>query len=985
MNEEEIRGKLLLPFLLDLDFNVSEISLEKSFTIRLGKSQHTIRGRSDILCKRNGKNLFIIELKNDGISITENDIEQGISYARSLMDDIAPFTIITNGHTTRIFDSVSRNELTGQKISDQSSFWKNGYTLSTDEELRIRYEALKKFVSFSSENLKLFCENQVQDRMGPIVGNIGSPNSKYVKELYYQRQELLFTFNRFLNSDAKIFSIIGSAGVGKTNEICSLVNQNLDDKFVFFYNASIINKSPLEHIAQDLNGVFSSKSDSDLVLKKLDELGRSLNKNVLIFIDAIDESINPNISFELSEMALACRYLSNVKICISCKSEIWDTILKINGTPSHLFEELNKFPEITNKPFGRTGYLLENFTDNEMESVIPVYKNIFDFKGTITPHLLKELKNGFFLRIFSEVYSNKQIPDKINDKELIKIYITQSLGKTALSLGVESGIRILTEIGKILLTTDYTSLEEYKDEGLDINSLRRRLNFAYNENLPEDLFTRNILIKSNNEDSYNISFYYSKIRDYIICFHSYSLDKLNDAEFYNVLETFYQNYIGQSAIEFYIENASHSHMFTLAKFKKDKALQYVTDYNTYLNNNFKNFKNLFDPKTDGEIGIILPEDLINDDGYALFQINPTYTRKVQLKDLKDPFSDSERCDFLDMGVSTVYGSNSSLLVSDQNKIIKQNIFKQLKEIIKKGRLTAYNSDILLIEQLSLIFYYYHKKLDYDLKLDDYYLPRFELIYPIDLEELKNKIYKFRASHHFKNREGLSSIILEQKVNEAIEIDLEIPELNVVGDFPPFEELFKIVNILIERGYKKIEKHYLPYPDKSVSETKQFYEKDRMQKLKQIRIFQFTNNQAKLYIDHFFKHLEKSYKEFIEYNFPTFKNEFQFYSDCPHEYFFYMEDDDILRWGRFGYRPSRCGETKTYYGNKSFDRAFNEDAIITLRPFSLDDIIYNDYGPDRLQTIYRINTREVDKFCVFRKWIYTLLRSDMEKLFRENEN
>ena len=109
------------------------------------------------------RNLFIIELKNDSISITQNDIDQGISYARSLLDDIAPFTIVTNGHTTRIFDSVSKIELTGQKISEQSSFWRNGYTLSTDEELRIRYEALKKFVSFSPENLKLFCENQVQD------------------------------------------------------------------------------------------------------------------------------------------------------------------------------------------------------------------------------------------------------------------------------------------------------------------------------------------------------------------------------------------------------------------------------------------------------------------------------------------------------------------------------------------------------------------------------------------------------------------------------------------------------------------------------------------------------------------------------------------------------------------------------------------------------------------------------------------------------
>ena len=52
MNEEEIRGKLVLPYLEDLGFELSQISLEKSFTIRLGKTVREISGRSDILCKR---------------------------------------------------------------------------------------------------------------------------------------------------------------------------------------------------------------------------------------------------------------------------------------------------------------------------------------------------------------------------------------------------------------------------------------------------------------------------------------------------------------------------------------------------------------------------------------------------------------------------------------------------------------------------------------------------------------------------------------------------------------------------------------------------------------------------------------------------------------------------------------------------------------------------------------------------------------------
>ena len=143
-----------------------------------------------------------------------------------------------------------------------------------------------------------------------------------------------------------------------------------------------------------------------------------------------------------------------------------------------------------------------------------------------------------------------------------------------------SSLRILSEIGKIILNHEYTFAERSEDDGLDINFILDKLNFSLDTNIPEDLFARNILIKSFNEDSYRISFYYSKIRDYIICFRSYKLDKLSDDEFYNILPDFFKNYIGKSALDFYLENAKPSHLSTLIKFKKDMALSYVKSYDS---------------------------------------------------------------------------------------------------------------------------------------------------------------------------------------------------------------------------------------------------------------------------------------------------------------------------------------------------------------------------------------------------------------------
>ncbi len=984
MNEEEIRGKLLLPYLKDLGFNSSEISLEHSFTIRLGKKKHAT-GRFDILCKKHDKNLFVIELKNDSITITQNDIDQGISYARSLLDNIAPFTIITNGKDqTRIFDSISREELSGNKIAEKSNFWKNGYTLSTEEELKIRYEALINFISLSPENLKSFCESQVYDRMGQIIGSTDSPYSKFVKKLYVHRKGLQSSFENFINSNNSVFGLVGFAGVGKTNTICSLVLQKLEDSFVFFYNATIVT-SPLESISQDLNIAFSSRTEKDVVLKKLDDLGRYANKDVIIFIDAIDESTNPNIAQELSNIALFAKNADNLKIIISCKSNIWNTILKIKNKPTHLYEELNKTHNLESDLQNNPGFHLTDFTDEELSTILPLYQDEFGFKGIISKSLFNELRNGFFLKIFSEVYSNKEVPKKINDKELIKQYLRKSLEET--SIGYLSSIRTLIEIGKIILNYEYTSLEEYKDEGIDINLILDNLNFSLDENIPEDLFTRNILIKSNNEDAYNISFYYSKIRDFIICFHTYKLDKLSDDEFYNILTDFYKNYIGRSALDFYLENAKSSHLYTLIKFKKDKALSYVKGYDAYLENNFKKFKEKFNPKTNGSIGIILPEDLIKKDGYALFPLKSDSENKIIFNDLADPFSKPYDSNLiLQLGVNSVYGSNSSLLCEDQTIVIKKNIFKDLREIIEKGKLNAYNSDTLLIEQISVILYFYYKKLDYNFNIEEYYLPRFKNIYPINLKDLKQRINKFKLAQHYKYKR-VERKLINGLVEKALKENHKIPEFKTIGDVPPFKELSKIVEILIKKGHDEIQENYLPLPDKSIQETQAFYELNRKDNWHQIRTFQYSESQAKLYITEFFKKLEICYKEFVEYCFPIFKDKFPFYKTIPHEYIFYMKESDILKWGSFGYRSSKTGKFEIYFrdSNKS-EEAFGKEGLKSLRSFSLDMILrVNDYARYPVQTVDRINTSDVDEYCVIRNWIYKLLEKDMRKLFKENDD
>jgi len=460
---------------------------------------------------------------------------------------------------------------------------------------------------------------------------------------------------------------------------------------------------------------------------------------------------------------------------------------------------------------------------------------------------------------------------------------------------------------------------------------------------------------------------------------------MSDNEFYNVLCDFYQNHIGKSAIDFYIENAKQSHLNTLVKFKKDKALSYVENYNLYLEENFKKYKNKLDPYTDGDIAILLPRDLINSHGYGLLPLQNESDDKL----IFENFGNSLTADsdvMWQMGVNTLYGSYEYLLIEDQSTTIKKNIFKELKKIMEKGRITAFNSNILLIEQISLIFYYYYKKLGYEFKINDFYLPRFETIYPIKLQDLKVRINRYKFIQFYRNQ-AIDKAQLDELVEKALNENHEVPPYNTTGDTSPFKELGKIVDILLDQGINEIKQHYLPLPDKTIDKSKLIYNENRKDNWEKVRTFQYSKKQAELYCIEFFRQFEFCYKEFVEYCFPTFKDDFPFYCSIPHEYFFYTKEGNLNDWGMFGYRPSQTGKFEMYFEEAELSwNLGKKDKLNSLSTFTLDRILkIHHFARYPVKTVDKINTSNVDDYCVLRNWIYKFLEDDMKKLFKDNKD
>jgi len=246
LNEEDLKQKVILPYVESLGFNMEELELEKSFSIRLGRNSYCLNrkkdtkkagGRLDILCKSGDQNLIVIEAKADTVKITQDDIDQGVSYAR-LLDSIAPFVLVTNGKETRVIDTISKEELNDTNIASQSQFWKNNCKLSSEEELKFRYEALENFVGYSYENLAIFSQSQIEDRISVLKGNKEDLTKKYIPDLFLEKEDLIHTFKKFLDASESVFSIVGESGVGKTNQMCNLTEKLSSKYIVLFYNGA---------------------------------------------------------------------------------------------------------------------------------------------------------------------------------------------------------------------------------------------------------------------------------------------------------------------------------------------------------------------------------------------------------------------------------------------------------------------------------------------------------------------------------------------------------------------------------------------------------------------------------------------------------------------------------------------------------------------------------------------------------------------------
>lgn len=143
---------------------------------------------------------------------------------------------------------------------------------------------------------------------------------------YIEKLEKLYTRTEFIKN--KYIVLTGSAGNGKTNLLCNLVETMINNKKIcVFYNVKEINQNMCVYFENSLmpckNKYFSVYWSIQHILCVL------LNRSMYIVIDAINESRSHEFMKSLSDFINKMLKYRKVKIIVSCRSEYFDFCRKI--------------------------------------------------------------------------------------------------------------------------------------------------------------------------------------------------------------------------------------------------------------------------------------------------------------------------------------------------------------------------------------------------------------------------------------------------------------------------------------------------------------------------------------------------------------------------------------------------------------------------------------------------------------------------------
>jgi len=247
-----------------------------------GASQSKVSARSDVLVYLNDKPLAVLELKRPSVSLTKEDEQQGLSYARVLFPS-PPLVLVTNGkesrlletHTGQPWEATNRNEIT------IAALLKNAATVAEGE----MKEAVSALMRTNSQVWTQAIRQASLAAVAQLTGSWGDRFLPFVEGVQFPRK-VTSHVQHMLKQGQKMIIVSGAPLIGKSSVLREFVENGNDDYCTLFVEADE-STSILRLIADLLEDELQWPVTPEEARRWLKDVSKSDGPKLFIVVDGI--------------------------------------------------------------------------------------------------------------------------------------------------------------------------------------------------------------------------------------------------------------------------------------------------------------------------------------------------------------------------------------------------------------------------------------------------------------------------------------------------------------------------------------------------------------------------------------------------------------------------------------------------------------------------------------------------------------------------
>ena len=274
---------------------------QRRFKLRLGHAaveggtRNYVDGRADILVYQGESPLAVLELKREGLALTDGDAEQGASYALLAR---APLVVVSNGSDTRLFQTHDMARIEGTSI-DASELARRVSRAAVAARSSV-LGAINKLLGTDLASAAVAAINAAE--LGELTGEWTS-SERFVGGFLVPRSATAQVRTIVREGLRRMVLVSGPPLCGKSSVLRELADTAHQDGWdVLFLDGSSCSEGVFRRIANVLATQFSWPATPDEARSWLRQVASQPDRRLVLCIDSLP-TLRANLTSELDELA----------------------------------------------------------------------------------------------------------------------------------------------------------------------------------------------------------------------------------------------------------------------------------------------------------------------------------------------------------------------------------------------------------------------------------------------------------------------------------------------------------------------------------------------------------------------------------------------------------------------------------------------------------------------------------------------------------